>query len=148
MRRPPLLVLYLYLFSLTFHAFIGWRLLPDLAAPDWINTGLWLASLATDTVADHSDVAQWSSLAVLVGAGLITLIGFINARRAPDVVQVDVPIANLPPSLEGFTIAQISDIHVGPTIREPWLEAIVRKVNALQADMIAVTGDLVDGRVQ
>lgn len=205
MRRLPLIVLYLFLFSLTFHGFIGWRLLPDLQAPSVISyvlwallvlsaclvpaaligsrkphstftdavawagffcmglvsslfvltllrelglLALWLVSLAGVGVPDTTGIARWSSLLVLIGSAIVTLIGFFNARRAPAVVQVDVPIDNLPPELEGFTIAQISDIHVGPTIREPWLEAIVRQVNALQADMIALTGDLVDGRVK
>ena len=74
--------------------------------------------------------------------------GASSTRGAPRrVVRVDVPIADLPPSLHGFTIAQISDIHVGPTIRRPYLEAIVAAVNRLDADMVAITGDLVDGSV-
>jgi predicted MPP superfamily phosphohydrolase len=89
----------------------------------------------------------WTALAVPMLAGLVTLIGFINARRVARVVDVDVPIAGLPDALHGFTIAQISDIHVGPTIKRGYLDAIVNAVNALGADLIAVTGDLVDGSV-
>jgi predicted MPP superfamily phosphohydrolase len=59
-----------------------------------------------------------------------------------------VPIEGLPEALHGYSIAQISDIHVGPTIKRPYLNAIVNRVNALDADAIAVTGDLVDGSVQ
>ena len=57
-----------------------------------------------------------SAWTVAVAALLITLWGLINARRTAAVVAVDVPIAGLPPALHGFTIAQISDIHIGPTI--------------------------------
>ena len=90
----------------------------------------------------------YSALAVpLVSLG-VTFIGFINARRVARVKRVDVPIEGLPEPLHGYSIAQISDIHVGPTIKRPYLNAIVNRVNALEADAIAVTGDLVDGSVQ
>jgi predicted MPP superfamily phosphohydrolase len=78
----------------------------------------------------------------------MTLTGFWNARRTATVVRVDVPIANLPASLEGFSIAQISDVHVGPTIRTGYLQRIVARVNLLNADLVAITGDLVDGSVK
>jgi predicted MPP superfamily phosphohydrolase len=72
----------------------------------------------------------------------------VNARRSAKVVDVDIPLANLPAALHGFTIVQISDIHMGPTIKRDYLDAIVDSVNGLNADMIAVTGDLVDGSVR
>jgi predicted MPP superfamily phosphohydrolase len=78
----------------------------------------------------------------------MTLAGFWNARRTAAVVRVDVPITNLPSTLEGFSIAQISDIHVGPTIRARYLQRIVARVNLLNVDMVAITGDLVDGSVK
>jgi len=90
----------------------------------------------------------WSAATVPVVGALVTLIGLVNARRIASVVDVDVPISGLPDALHGFTIAQISDIHVGPTIKHNYLDAIVDKVNRLDADMIAVTGDLVDGSVR
>jgi predicted MPP superfamily phosphohydrolase len=89
-----------------------------------------------------------SALAVPLLALLVTAIGFINARRLARVVKVDVPIVGLPQELAGYAIAQISDIHVGPTIKRAYLNAIVTKVNSLKPDAIAVTGDLVDGSVQ
>ncbi|WP_151632458.1 metallophosphoesterase [Noviherbaspirillum aerium] len=94
-----------------------------------------------------ADAVLWSAIAAPLLAGTATLIGFFNARRVARVVQVDVPIAGLPAALDGFTIAQISDIHVGPTIKRGYLDAIVDRVNALHPDVVAVTGDLVDGSV-
>jgi len=93
-------------------------------------------------------LVQDSALGVIAVSLLFTLLGLINARRRARVVTVNVPIANLAPALEGFTIAQISDIHVGPTIKRGYLDAIVDAVNALNVDLIAVTGDLVDGSVE
>jgi predicted MPP superfamily phosphohydrolase len=89
----------------------------------------------------------WSAVAVPVLGLLVTLWGFWNARRTARVVRIDVPIAGLPAALHGFSVAQISDIHVGPTIRRAYLARIVARVNALGADMVAITGDLVDGKV-
>jgi len=89
----------------------------------------------------------YSALAVPLLALAVTIVGFVNARRVARVVRVDVPIAGLPQALHGYAIAQISDIHVGPTIKRPYLDAIVERVNGLGADAIAVTGDLVDGSV-
>ena len=57
------------------------------------------------------------ALGVPFFALLLTLFGFVNARSRARVVTVNVPIAGLPVELEGFTIAQISDLHVGPTIK-------------------------------
>ncbi len=88
-----------------------------------------------------------SAVLVPLAALVVTVLGFWNARRTARVVRVDVPVAALPAALEGFTVAQITDIHVGPTIKQHYLQAIVRKVNALEADMVAITGDLVDGKV-
>jgi len=113
---------------------------------------LLLAAAAVDVlmpgVVGLSRLEALSAAAVPLSGGGITLLGLLNARRTAAVVSVDVPIAGLPEALNGFTIAQISDIHVGPTIKRGYLDAIVRAVNRLSADMVAVTGDLVDGSVQ
>jgi hypothetical protein len=58
-----------------------------------------------------------SALAVPLLAALLTAVGFVNARRRAGVREVEVPIENLPAALNGFTIAQISDVHVGPRSR-------------------------------
>jgi predicted MPP superfamily phosphohydrolase len=98
--------------------------------------------------AHDAAVSRDSAVAVPLAALFVTLVGFVNARRVARVVKVDVPIEGLPRELQGYSIAQISDIHVGPTIKRPYLNAIVNRVNALKADAIAVTGDLVDGSVR
>lgn len=111
-----------------------------------------LLAAAANAVLDASwPLHDWQSISgrvVPLLALAITGWGFVNARRTARIVTVEVPIENLPAPLHGFTIAQLSDVHVGPTIRRPYLDAIVQRVNSIGADMVAVTGDLVDGSVQ
>ncbi len=188
--------------SALLHLYVGWRLLPSLAAWPWASfslaamlllsyvslhlglqfrrrahrfadqlswvsmtamglfSSLFVLTLLRDVlllltalvtlvtpIAWLSSIATISAVVVPLAALLITAIGMWNARRTASVVRIDVPIANLPDALHGFTIAQITDIHVGPTIKGPYVENIVTAVNRLQADMVAVTGDLVDGSV-
>jgi predicted MPP superfamily phosphohydrolase len=106
-----------------------------------------LASAAVDAVSLEVALRKQGALAVPMLAALATIAGFINARRRAGIRRIDVPIAGLPAALHGFSIAQISDLHVGPTIKRDYLERIVDAVNGLGADVIAVTGDLVDGSV-
>ncbi len=89
----------------------------------------------------------WSAPAVPLSAVLVTLIGFINARRRAAIRAIDVLIHGLPAALQGFRIVQLTDIHVGATIKRDYVSRIVDAVNALDADVIAITGDLVDGSV-
>jgi predicted MPP superfamily phosphohydrolase len=85
----------------------------------------------------------------VVGAtsGLIGLGGVINVARGFDVRRVRVPLARLPRSASGYSIVQLTDMHVGPTIGRDFVEAVVRETNLLAADMVVITGDLVDGSV-
>ncbi len=75
------------------------------------------------------------------------LLGLLNARRVARVVNVEVRIAALPPALHGFTIVQVSDLHIGSTIKRGYVNAVVDVVNGLSPDIVALTGDLVDGAV-
>ncbi len=85
----------------------------------------------------------------LVGlSGVAVAVGYREARRVARVVEVPIPIAGLPAALQGLRIVQISDVHVGPTIRRAYLQGIVDRINELDADIIAITGDLVDGTVE
>ena len=80
-------------------------------------------------------------------AGVTTGLGVLEARRTAVVEHVDVPITGLDDALDGFKIAQITDLHASPTIRRPFIERVVGQVNALDADLVAVTGDIADAYV-
>jgi uncharacterized protein len=96
---------------------------------------------------DAQLLREASAAAVIAVAALATGVGYLNARRRARIVRIEVPLADLPAALHGFSIAQVSDVHVGRTIKRNYVGAIVSAVNELQADLIAVTGDLVDGPV-
>jgi uncharacterized protein len=183
------------------HAYIGWRILPDLpvglelrivgvlflvvscglmifglmarsiprgplsdriSAAALFTAGFFSSLLVFTLLRDVVLLAAWlplsseyfhmlatASAVLVVGLTMFaTGVGFANARRRARVKRVEIPLRNLPPALNGFSIAQISDIHVGRTIKRGYVDAIVDAVNALDADLIAVTGDLVDGTVQ
>lgn len=85
--------------------------------------------------------------ALLAAALPMTGYGVFNARGKPSVVRNALPVAGLPGGLDGFTIAQISDTHIGTTIRSEWARMVVDAVNELGPDVIVHTGDLVDGSV-
>jgi len=108
---------------------------------------IWGVSTVGGVAIDKAYWQSWTAIAVPLVVTAISLIGFFNARRTASVKHVEVPIAHLPLALDGFTIAQLNDLHVGPTIKRGYIERIVSKVNTLNADLIAITGDLVDGSV-
>lgn len=60
---------------------------------------------------------------------------------------INITLKKLPQELDGLRIAQLTDIHIGPILNDKWLQHIVDRVNALDADIVAITGDLVDGSV-
>jgi predicted MPP superfamily phosphohydrolase len=107
----------------------------------------WLLGRLQQPLLHGYTLAQLSAVAVPGIAALATLVGWANARRRPAVREVEVPIAGLPPALHGFTLVQITDLHVGVTIRRGFVQRVVDTVNRLQPDVVVVTGDTIDGRV-
>jgi predicted MPP superfamily phosphohydrolase len=85
------------------------------------------------------------------GAALATggaaVFAFRSATGPAEVTEVPVRLERLPRALSGLTIAQITDLHVGPTIGERAVRRVVEQTNALRPDVVAITGDLVDGSV-
>ncbi len=71
--------------------------------------------------------------------------GTWQAVRVPDVHTVDIAVADLPAELEGFSLVQLSDLHIGPVQKKAWLAEVVRKTNALTPDAVVITGDMIDG---
>jgi predicted MPP superfamily phosphohydrolase len=87
--------------------------------------------------------------AVAAGAASVSLVGFgaASALGPPDVRALPVRLRRLDPAFNGFRIALVSDIHLGPLAGRAHTERIVEMINETSPDLVAVVGDLVDGTV-
>jgi predicted MPP superfamily phosphohydrolase len=85
---------------------------------------------------------------VALVAGGATTAGVASALAPVSIREVRVALPRLPAALAGTTIVQLTDLHLGPTLRREFVEDVVARANALQPDVIAITGDLVDGSVE
>lgn len=103
---------------------------------------------ANDLDFARRDLLTKISVATLGLSGVIAALGFREVANGPKIKSVSLTVPDLPPSLRGFKIAQISDLHVGPTIHRDYVSSVVGKVLELKPDLIAITGDLADGSPQ
>jgi hypothetical protein len=86
----------------------------------------------------------WS---IVAGGGVLTGYGVFRAFTPPEVTELALPLAKLPKTLDGLTIVQLTDLHVGSFIGPRLIQQLVDQTNALKPDVIVITGDLVDGDV-
>ena len=103
-------------------------------------TGLW----ATVQELAGVDPGLLGLAGVIVGTLLMVMTGLVSASRVTRVTDLTVPVRDLPSDLQGFTLVQISDIHLGAIVGRRRLERIVERVNELEADLVVITGDLID----
>jgi predicted MPP superfamily phosphohydrolase len=96
----------------------------------------------------HAFLRQAGVPVVLGGAFVALAVGALAAYRGPQVKHVDVAIDGLHPDLHGLRIAQISDLHAGRTIRARYVRRVVALTQSQSPDLIALTGDIVDGPVE
>ena len=93
-------------------------------------------------------VLQKVSLGVASATGVIPPLFGIRARRDLDVVELPVRLPRLPKALDGYTIVQVSDVHVGEFLDEKDLARILERIRAHRADLVVMTGDLVHDRAR
>jgi predicted MPP superfamily phosphohydrolase len=94
----------------------------------------------------HSWSPRWAQAGWVLGLGLGAW-GYLVARGRARVRRLTLAVKDLGEGLRGVRVAQVSDIHIGQTLGRAFLQRMVAQVNALEPDIIAVTGDLVDGFV-
>jgi uncharacterized protein len=147
---------------------IFWRVMPG-DTSRWLSTALfiWMGTGFYFLVALFAvDLAKWilgpfiedPERRRLLTDGAVKIAGVAAAGASVaalrsglgevEVKEVNVELERLPKQLDGLTLVQLSDVHVGPTIGRKFIEAIVEKVNAQKADAVVITGDLVDGSVR
>lgn len=87
--------------------------------------------------------------ATAAGAAATGLVGYgaATALGPPNILQVPIRLNRLDPAFNGFRIAVVSDIHLGPLLGRSHTERIVEMINGTDADLVAIVGDLVDGTV-
>jgi uncharacterized protein len=145
---------------------VGARLAGMLAWPTFVWMGasflLLLVLLGTDAVLSLAGGATWAigdprsssvsdraEAAFVVGGALaVSLYALALALRPPTLRAIELPLMGLPEALDGFRIVQLSDLHIGPLRGRRFAAALVARVNARCADLVAITGDLVDGAVE
>jgi predicted MPP superfamily phosphohydrolase len=99
------------------------------------------------------DPSRRDFLARSLAVGGLAVAGGITATAAAETIgrvavkRVTIPVAGLDPRLAGFRIVQLTDMHVGPMLGGTFVREVVDVANGLDADVVAVTGDLVDGTV-
>src|SRR5690606_33040934 len=79
------------------------------------------------------------------GALLLAVAGVQQATRVPGVKQVEVVLPGLDPAFDGYRLVQLTDLHLSRMFPRSWAQGVVARANAQQADLIVLTGDLVDG---
>ena len=120
------------------------------AVARWIPRETGLQDCAAPTVDEERRrfLVRGLSYGMFGGAFMVTGYGVSQARQIPSIKEVDIAISRLPSALEGFRIVQITDLHIGPTLGRSFVEGVVDVVNTLDAGVVALTGDLVDGSVE
>ena len=145
-------------------ATLGWVSLPWMALAgltfvvivvlDVARLTAWTGRRALRRPADSTLLSRRRFLTRVTGGAALAVgstsvaAGMVSARGEHQTVDVEVPLAKLPRALDGFTIVQITDLHVGMTIDRAFVQRVVDHANGLAPDLIALTGDLVDGKVE
>jgi uncharacterized protein len=91
------------------------------------------------------DVPDTVRYAIAALAAVLAAFGVQQATRVPPVKDVEIGIPGLPLQFDGYTMLQLTDLHLSRLFPAAWARAVVERSNSLAADLIVVTGDLIDG---
>jgi uncharacterized protein len=105
------------------------------------------AELLFDDPARSLEVWRVAAGSAAAASLALTVVGIVWALRRPVVKRLEITLPQLPAAMDGFTILQLSDLHLDLVQGRRWLEAVVDRANSLAPDLVAVTGDLAEGSV-
>ena len=139
----------------------GWPFYPNAAFRLLVVRPFWYTQLMLPLVTVGSTVGvlvgslfgfpleggRIAAAVVLTVVGVLLIAGYLGSRHLV-VREVDASIPDLPAEFDGLSIAQVSDLHVGPHTSRHFLDRVVSTIRGLAPDVIAVTGDLVDDRAE
>ena len=155
------LALYTTLPLAAFVKWRGWPFYPNAAFRLLVVRPFWYTQLMLPLVGVGSTVGvlvgsvfgfpleggRIAAAVVLTVVGVLLIAGYLGSRQLV-VREVDASIPDLPAEFDGLSIAQVSDLHVGPHTSRRFLDRVVSTIRGLAPDVIAVTGDLVDDRAE
>jgi predicted MPP superfamily phosphohydrolase len=110
-----------------------------------LDVVLLLGLLVTGGIVSAPDSVRYSMAAL---AAVAAAIGVQQAMRIPPLNDIEIAIRDLPRQFDGYTILQLTDLHLSRLFPASWARAVVERSNALGADLIAITGDLIDGTLE
>jgi len=84
------------------------------------------------------------TVATLLLVFLLSSLALYRGTRLPRTRDIEIPLEGLAPGLSGFSIVQLSDLHLHRWTPAGWLDGVVERVNALSPDLIVITGDLIE----
>ena len=119
----------------------------------WMGARVMLGAIAVEARTAHAGMVIDSDIDVvfrwLANSGMAVIAiafgyGYTIGQRRLRVTRLSLPLRGLPPALSGLRIAQISDLHIGDNLDRAQLETFVARINALRADVVCITGDIID----
>jgi predicted MPP superfamily phosphohydrolase len=107
-----------------------------------LDVGLLFGMLIHGGIVSAPDGVRYPLAAL---AAVVAAIGVHQAMRIPPLKDIEIGIPELPVQFDGYTILQLTDLHISRLFPASWARAVVDRSNKLGVDLIAITGDLIDG---
>jgi uncharacterized protein len=107
-----------------------------------LDVGLLFGSVIHGGIVSAPDGVRYGLAAL---AAVAAAVGVHQAMRIPPLKDIEVGIGGLPREFDGYTILQLTDLHISRLFPASWARAVVERSNKLGVDLIAITGDLIDG---